>query len=94
MFLNESYIVTARCVSFRRTSFKKVYGVWSEGALKVEGSAVIVMTDTAGTTKVPLSEDMRAVLRDRDGTVAGRLETAGGAVQGEGEGGDGAVAEG
>ena len=70
MFLNESYIVTARCVSFRRTSFKKVYGVWSEGALKVEGSAVIVMTDTAGTTKMPLSDEKRAVLRDRDGAVA------------------------
>ena len=71
MFLNESYVVTARCESFRQTSFKKVYGVWSEGRLKVSGSAVIVMTDKAGTTKVPLSDRMREVMAARDGAIPG-----------------------
>ena len=70
MFLNETYIVTARCVSFRNTSFRKEYAVWSEGAVKVAGSAVIVMTDRTGTVKVPLSDEMRATLSERDGAVA------------------------
>ncbi len=69
MFLNDAYVVTARCVHVRTTSFTKEYAVWSEGDCKVTGSAVIVMTDTAGTTKVPLPDAMRAVLRDRDGAV-------------------------
>ena len=66
MFLNEEYIVTARCESFRRTSFKKVYGVWSGGVLKAQGSAIVVMTDPSGTQKIPLSDDVRAVFRTRD----------------------------
>ena len=70
MFLNEDYVVTARCVSYRRTSFTKEYGVWSGGRLKVSGSAVIVMTDKAGTTKIPLTGEQRDILVARDGAVA------------------------
>lgn len=69
MFLNERYVVTARCESYRRTSFRKVYGVWAEGQLKVEGSAVIVMTDKPGTTKMPLPESWQRILEERDGAV-------------------------
>lgn len=71
MYLHDRYVVTARCTSYRRTSFTKEYGVWADGQLKVTGMAVIVMTDRAGTTKVPLSDDMRRVLETRDGAVAG-----------------------
>ncbi|MEO0701880.1 MAG: thioesterase family protein [Pseudomonadota bacterium] len=69
LFLHEDYVVTARCLSFRRTSFRKAYGVWSGGVLKAEGTAVIVMTDTAGTTKIPLSDGIRETLAGRDGAV-------------------------
>ena len=69
MFLNDAYVVTARCESFRRTSFRKRYAVWSGGQLKVEGTAVIVMTDRSGTTKVPLTEAMRESLRRKDGAA-------------------------
>ncbi len=67
MFLNEEYVVTARCTGFRNTSFTKIYAVWAGGVCKVTGSAIIVMTDKAGTTKVPLTEAMQAVLMERDG---------------------------
>ncbi len=67
MFLNEPYVVTARATSFRTTSFTKEYAVWSEGRLKAAGRAVIVITDKAGTTKLPLSDAIRAALIDRDG---------------------------
>ncbi|MEM0946671.1 MAG: thioesterase family protein [Pseudomonadota bacterium] len=70
MFLNESYVVTARCDSFRRTSFRKFYAVWADGKLKVEGSAVIVMTNKSGAEKMPLPEDWKTVLTERDGAVA------------------------
>ena len=66
MFLNEDYVVTARCVSFRNTSFRKDYAVWSEGQIKVRGSAVVVMTEEGGTIKRPLPDHVRAVLKDRD----------------------------
>ncbi len=66
LFLNDEYIVTARCESFRTTSFRKVYAVWSGGALKAEGSAIVVMTDAAGTRKIPLTDQARAVFRSRD----------------------------
>ncbi len=66
MFLNEEYIVTARCESFRRTSFKKVYGVWSGGMLKAQGTTIVVMTDASGTRKVPLSDTAREIFRTRD----------------------------
>ncbi len=69
LFLNDRYIVTARCISFRTSSFVKRYAVWSEGALKAEGQTVIVQTDTAGTTKMPLSGATRDALIARDGAV-------------------------
>ncbi len=69
MFLNERYVVTARCESFRRTSFRKLYAVWADGQLKVEGSAIIVMTDRAGTTKLPLPEAWLTTLETRDGAI-------------------------
>ncbi len=71
MFLNDPYIITARCSGFRTTSFTKEYAVWSGGEIKVAGTAVIVMTDAPGTTKLPLPEEMRAVLVARDGAKPG-----------------------
>ena len=70
MYLNEPYVVTARCTAFRNTSFTKDYAVWADGVCKVTGTAVIVMTDKAGTAKIPLSDDMRRVLTERDSAVS------------------------
>ena len=69
LFLNDRYIVTARCVSFRTSSFVKHYAVWSDGVLKAEGHTVIVQTDVAGTTKTPLSEKTCETLIARDGAT-------------------------
>lgn len=69
LFLNDDYVVTARCLSFRRTSFRKAYGVWSGGVLKAEGTAVIVMTEGDGTTKMPLPDSVRQTLAARDGAL-------------------------
>ena len=38
--------------------------------MKVEGSAVIVMTDKPGTTKLPLPEAWKSVMETRDGAIA------------------------
>ena len=70
MFLNESYVVTARCRSFRNTSFVKEYAVWSEGQIKVNGTAVVVMTDDSGTKKMPIPEKARRIFGERDGAEA------------------------
>ncbi|MEM9473843.1 MAG: thioesterase family protein [Pseudomonadota bacterium] len=69
MFLNDDYVVTARCISFRKTSFKKEYAVWSGGKMTVHGTAVIVMTEADGTTKRALPVDMRETVVARDGAV-------------------------
>ncbi|MEL6643435.1 MAG: thioesterase family protein [Pseudomonadota bacterium] len=66
LYLNEDYVITARCVSFRNTSFQKEYAVWSGGQIKAQASTVIVMTDDTGSTKMPIPEAVRATLRDRD----------------------------
>ena len=66
-FLNDDYIVTARCESFRTNSFRKEYAVWCRGRLCTTGSAVVVMTDQTGERKVPLTDAQRQVLLDRDG---------------------------
>lgn len=72
MYLNEAYVVTARCVSFRTTSFLKEYAVWSKGKLTCSSSAVVVLTDKAGTTKLPLPEAWREAFADRDGAKDAR----------------------
>lgn len=69
MFLNEDYVVTARCVSFRNTSFRKDYAVWSDGQIKVKGSAVIVITTDDGASKRPLPDTVRTTFTERDGAI-------------------------
>ena len=67
LHLSDPYVITARCRSFRRTSFVKEYGVWSEGTLKVQGTAVVVLTEKNGSAKVPVPEAIKAVFAERDG---------------------------
>ncbi len=72
LFLHDDYIVCCRVESFRNTSFRKEYAVFSGGALKAQASAVIVMTDQAGTTKMPISDNMREIFIARDGATQAR----------------------
>jgi acyl-CoA thioester hydrolase len=69
MFLGEAYVVTARTVSFRRTSLRMHYGVFAPD-LRIEGWALVVLLDRATGGKTPLTEAMRATLAARDGAVA------------------------
>jgi acyl-CoA thioester hydrolase len=67
MFLNDDYVVAARCESFRTTSFRKEYSVWRDGRLCATGSAVVVMTDRTGERKQPLTDAQRETFVIRDG---------------------------
>ena len=66
MFINEDYIVTARTVRFRRTSFRMQYAVFAPD-LRVEGSALVVLLQRDGSGRFPLNDAMRHTLISRDG---------------------------
>ncbi|SNS45775.1 acyl-CoA thioesterase [Tropicimonas sediminicola] len=65
MFSGEDYIVTARTVSFRTTSFRMEYAVFAPDC-RVEGSALVVLLQRDGSGKFPLTDAMKAALRERD----------------------------
>ena len=65
MFLGEDYVVTARTVSFRRTSFRMAYAVFAPD-LRVEGSALIVLLDRDSGQKTPIPEHVRTAFVTRD----------------------------
>lgn len=69
LFLNDSYIVTARCARLRQNSFTKEYAVWVDGAARITGRAVVVLIDASGRVKQPLSAAMRQSLIARDGAL-------------------------
>ena len=62
------YIACARTTEMRRTSFLQNYGLYSDGQLKTTGTAVVVFLGADGT-KMPLPDDLRQRLTDRDGTT-------------------------
>ncbi|MEM1374094.1 MAG: thioesterase family protein [Pseudomonadota bacterium] len=66
--LHDVYIVTARTVSFRRTSWAMEYGVWVGTRLTTTGSAVLVNLDATGA-KQPLPEAWKTAFQERDGAV-------------------------
>ncbi len=69
MFLGDDYIVTTRCAHIGTTSLRMDYAVWSQGALKAEGHAVVVTVDASGTRKVPVPEPVRRELARLDGAA-------------------------
>ncbi|NDW52300.1 thioesterase family protein [Aliiroseovarius sp. PrR006] len=71
MFLGETFVVTARCTSFRNSSFVLEYGVWVEGELRCSGETVIVTLEQDGKTKRPLSPEVIAALTADGATKAG-----------------------
>ncbi|MEO1677097.1 MAG: thioesterase family protein [Pseudomonadota bacterium] len=66
MFLDEPYIVAARTLSFRRTSFVMRYAVFAP-EIRAEGEAIVVMMEPDGRTKRPLDDAVRARLAELDG---------------------------
>lgn len=58
---DESYILTARTVEMRNTSFTQHYGVWVDGALRATGHAIIVTVENGA--KAPIANDLRAALK-------------------------------
>lgn len=64
--LHDVYIVTARTVSYRTTSWVMEFGVWTGGRMTTTGSAVLVNLDASGA-KEPLPALWKTAFRDRDG---------------------------
>ncbi|MGC9369371.1 MAG: acyl-CoA thioesterase [Paracoccaceae bacterium] len=66
MNMGEDYILTARTVSFRNTSFTMEYALWA-GDLRATGSAVVVMLAPDGSGKMPIPEALRRRFEQVDG---------------------------
>ena len=66
MRMGEDYILAARTVSFRNTSFTMEYALWA-GDLRATGSAVVVMLEPDGSGKRPLPEALRQRFAEVDG---------------------------
>ncbi len=65
MHLGDDYVVTARCKSFRTTSFVMEYAVFVSGEMRCSSESVIVTLEQDGVTKRPLREEtIAAFLRD------------------------------
>lgn len=65
----DKVLLTARTVSFRRSSFVHQYGMWRDGLL-CSARALCVVIDNATGKKAELPEAMRRLMTDRDGAVA------------------------
>ncbi len=69
MFTSEDYVVTARTVSFRTSSFRMEYAVFAPD-LRTEGSAVVVLLQRDGGGRFELTYDMKRTFVERDGARA------------------------
>ena len=65
----DKVLLTARTVSFRRSSFVHQYGMWRDGLL-CSARALCVVIDNATGKKAELPEPMRRLMVERDGAVA------------------------
>ncbi|MCH2076453.1 MAG: acyl-CoA thioesterase [Rhodobacteraceae bacterium] len=66
--LHDVYVVTARTVSFRTTSWAMEYGVWTEAGLTTKGTAVLVNLNAQGQ-KEPLPDRWKDAFQKRDGAL-------------------------
>ncbi|WP_371036452.1 acyl-CoA thioesterase [Rhodosalinus sp. FB01] len=67
MVMDESYIVTARCGSFRRTSFTLLNEIWAGGTRRAGFSCVIVTLEPDGSAKRALPQALITRFREVDG---------------------------
>lgn len=63
-----TYIMTARTVEMRNTSFTMEYGVFVDGKLTTTGTAVIVLLNE-DNTKRALPDPLRQMFVEKDGAV-------------------------
>ena len=62
MLRDAPYVVTARCVAMRHTSFSLEQTIWSGARLRARFTCVMVVLDARENKKVPLSDAVRARL--------------------------------
>ncbi|MBM2576556.1 acyl-CoA thioesterase [Jannaschia sp. Os4] len=67
LHLEDVYVVAARTVAYRRTSWAMEYQVWSGGHHCATGGAVIVLMEPDFVTKKPLPEAYVRAFAERDG---------------------------
>ncbi|MCV6597754.1 MAG: acyl-CoA thioesterase [Mangrovicoccus sp.] len=68
-FLDEPYLLTARTVSFRNTSFRMEYAVFAPDC-RAEGSAVILLVERESGAKTAIPQEIRQLFMDHDGAKA------------------------
>lgn len=66
---NEDYIVVGRSAEMRSTSWTMEYAVFAGGKMRTASKAVIVMLKPDSSGKMPIPEDVRTVLKQRDQTL-------------------------
>jgi acyl-CoA thioester hydrolase len=69
MVLDEPYITTARCLSFRNTSYVMEQQIWSDG-LRATLEAVMVLRSPDGSAGYPLPNSLKQQFMALDGAVA------------------------
>lgn len=65
--LNDRYVVTARTVELRRTSFRMGFAVWCDGQMAASCETVFVLLAPDGARPVAIPEDARRRLIEIDG---------------------------
>lgn len=70
LYLDETYIVAGRTVSYRNTSWKMRYGVFARGQLCALGHAVIVLMEADAKTRKPLPSEVVEIFRNRDNAIS------------------------
>lgn len=69
MFLNDRYVTVGRTASFRNSSFRMEYAVFSNGMLKTTGDSVVVCLEDDAATKRALPQPAIDAFTLRDGAL-------------------------
>ncbi len=69
LLLNDTYIVTARSISYGRTSWKMEHAIFSGDQMAASAENVIVTVSPDGDGPVPLRPSIIDVIRTRDGAT-------------------------
>lgn len=69
LYLDETYVVAGRSLSYRNTSWKMQYAVFARGQLCALGHAVIVLMEQDTKTRRRLPEGLIEVITSRDGAI-------------------------
>ena len=69
LHLDDAYVVAGRTRAYRNTSFTMEYGVWKDGTLCAQSTAVIVLMENDFVTRRALPEAYVEAFRTRDGAA-------------------------